>query len=777
MRKLLKKIGLLFLVAVVGAVPVFGAATSPIAVSDLDYIRGALFNEGSYTYHSISVGERISSSVMRQGGPSAPNTDVYILTVAEPMMVNLDAVPYTKQYYTNLQISGPWFVDDRGAKQYRFIEALSIEDYKGYGNAHKSAYLDAGTYYFEITGYAYTSEEQVANYLTPVGYQLDVTGQAYLDETDQDTTESAPYFLNAAGESVSGQVGMNRYAASADGDYRLDTKDRLIIPAGVSRTIALEIENMSSNPLNQFKKEIVYTRNNEDKTALELRTLSENYTNQAAISVSVQSNGSYKILPGVVEKLNFKAEAGVDYNIDIMSALPSVYTVRYTATDAAANIPEPTTEPTTPEPTTPEPTTPEPTTPEPTTPEPTTPETENPEVNPDETSTAYDIYGCPAVRMPAYDGRIEREAYTLLYGGAFTNNRVTDGRRDGNGLKTIEKFDVKNKRIYGAFTVYGDTYASHIGAGVENVFAGTSVTTGNSYNGSVYVPSGTKVYKIVGLTDSTYYMILTTGNFYGMQGAEILYHENGILSDASKAALNTPQSIYFSFGDNYGGAENKMAIHYMSIEPYVDHISELIHENAADDMDVSEPDVDINTIEGIEPTLETASEWARNNLDAAIRAGFDTPSVTQVNFRDDITREAFCELAVSLYEKLGGPEVSTVNPFVDTVNPSVVKAYHAGIVGGIGNQQFGPDALLTREQLCVMIANALTAAGVSLSETQRFQKTYDDINEISSWAETQVRTMNGYGIMNGNLTSLNPKETVTNEMALLMVYNAYQAFR
>lgn len=64
-------------------------------------------------------------------------------------------------------------------------------------------------------------------------------------------------------------------------------------------------------------------------------------------------------------------------------------------------------------------------------------------------------------------------------------------------------------------------------------------------------------------------------------------------------------------------------------------------------------------------------------------------------------REQFCEVAVKLYEKFVKTQVDSVgnNPFHDTENKEVIKAYHLGIVKGTAKDKFSPNDLITREQL------------------------------------------------------------------------------
>ncbi len=61
-----------------------------------------------------------------------------------------------------------------------------------------------------------------------------------------------------------------------------------------------------------------------------------------------------------------------------------------------------------------------------------------------------------------------------------------------------------------------------------------------------------------------------------------------------------------------------------------------------------------------------------------------------------ITREEFCELAVLLYEKVTETAAAPVspNPFTDTTNSQILKAYALGITTGTSTTTFSPNTLI-----------------------------------------------------------------------------------
>lgn len=174
-------------------------------------------------------------------------------------------------------------------------------------------------------------------------------------------------------------------------------------------------------------------------------------------------------------------------------------------------------------------------------------------------------------------------------------------------------------------------------------------------------------------------------------------------------------------------------------------------------------------------TYPGASGWAVSELAKADADGFITDKIRD-DFGANITREEFCEIAVILYDRLGGNQtLETTNPFTDTSNPNIIKAYHAGIVGGVGNNLFAPERNLTRQELCVMIIRAMSASGIIFGDEgiYTFQKAYSDDEQIASWAYLAVKIMNDFTIMNGSGDQLLPLASLTREQAVIMLERAY----
>lgn len=99
----------------------------------------------------------------------------------------------------------------------------------------------------------------------------------------------------------------------------------------------------------------------------------------------------------------------------------------------------------------------------------------------------------------------------------------------------------------------------------------------------------------------------------------------------------------------------------------------------------------------------TQSAWAEKELIEAYNYSL-TYTMVMKSFQNPITRQEFCTIAVKLHEKLSGNKaVVSSNPFNDTADPEILKAYNLKIVKGTSVGTFSPLNKITRQEICVMI--------------------------------------------------------------------------
>ena len=172
-----------------------------------------------------------------------------------------------------------------------------------------------------------------------------------------------------------------------------------------------------------------------------------------------------------------------------------------------------------------------------------------------------------------------------------------------------------------------------------------------------------------------------------------------------------------------------------------------------------------------------ASDWAKEELARADELGLIPDCLEGEDLTQDITRAEFAAVAVKVYEALSGTAAlpNTVNPFTDTSDIEVLKAYNLGITNGTSATEFSPDALLNREQAATMLTRTFKRAtmnGWTLQSDGQFALTYTkpaafaDDKDISDWAKDSVYFMAANGIVGGvGNNKFAPKNVTTEEQA------------
>lgn len=108
-----------------------------------------------------------------------------------------------------------------------------------------------------------------------------------------------------------------------------------------------------------------------------------------------------------------------------------------------------------------------------------------------------------------------------------------------------------------------------------------------------------------------------------------------------------------------------------------------------------------------------------------------------------------------LYNLVGKPEVDEEATFADMNEAptwsvdAIAWAQDTGVVAGMGENQFAPNAKVTREQFAQMMYNYAKYKKYDLTKTGDLSKFPDD-GSVSDWAETAMSWANGNGLINGH---------------------------
>ena len=180
------------------------------------------------------------------------------------------------------------------------------------------------------------------------------------------------------------------------------------------------------------------------------------------------------------------------------------------------------------------------------------------------------------------------------------------------------------------------------------------------------------------------------------------------------------------------------------------------------------------------PTWSSASTWALDELAKANERGLIPETFDKKDYTKSIDRKDFAAVAVKLYEAITNTvtEKVTENPFTDTTDDYVLKAFKLGITQGTSANTFSPDSQITREQMATMLTRALDKAGIATKVNLDEVTTFADDVDMSNWARESVYFMSHNEIIKGiGDNKFGAKNNSTLEQSILIASRSVDTFK
>ena len=149
--------------------------------------------------------------------------------------------------------------------------------------------------------------------------------------------------------------------------------------------------------------------------------------------------------------------------------------------------------------------------------------------------------------------------------------------------------------------------------------------------------------------------------------------------------------------------------------------------------------------------LSNVDDWAKEEMAKAEENGLIPETFAKKDATKAISRLDFAAVAVKLYETISGKKAEPVanNPFTDTNDTYVLKAYALGITLGTSETTFTPNSEITREQMATMLTRALNKAGIDTKVDLENATKFADDSDLNDWGRESVYFMAGKEIIKG----------------------------
>lgn len=171
--------------------------------------------------------------------------------------------------------------------------------------------------------------------------------------------------------------------------------------------------------------------------------------------------------------------------------------------------------------------------------------------------------------------------------------------------------------------------------------------------------------------------------------------------------------------------------------------------------------------------MPAVGHWARPGLELAVEYGILNGAGGKIMPFSNVTR---AQMAAIINKVMGATITADISAYTD-VNPNawyytdMAKAVHLGIFNGSGGK-LSPNANITREQVCVVLANALNLPTVEQSTLEKFS----DGKSVNLWAKDAMAAMVASGYMNGKNGWLKPQDSLTRAELAAIMNNMVQTY-
>lgn len=185
------------------------------------------------------------------------------------------------------------------------------------------------------------------------------------------------------------------------------------------------------------------------------------------------------------------------------------------------------------------------------------------------------------------------------------------------------------------------------------------------------------------------------------------------------------------------------------------------------------------TTTGAEKFTDLTGHWAAAEIGTAVKLGIASGmsptqfapdlNITRAQFATLLTRALGIKNSTSLQSRFS--DVTADAWYYNAVN----SAAEAGLVSGYSPTSFGPNDLITREQMAVMIRNALAYKNKQVNCSTSVLDKFQDREQISSWAIPGVSTAVDQGIITGRSpNTIAPRQHATRAEGTAMILRMYK---
>ncbi len=151
------------------------------------------------------------------------------------------------------------------------------------------------------------------------------------------------------------------------------------------------------------------------------------------------------------------------------------------------------------------------------------------------------------------------------------------------------------------------------------------------------------------------------------------------------------------------------------------------------------------------------------------------PDITVYNHGETINRGQIAQSLYNMYGEVGGMSSSHVFSDQGDYSKAIAWCHGNGLMNGQSDSYFATEQPLTREQFALILQKTADFLGKPTGDGTIFAiSPYEDVDDISPWAQSAVMWAVFYRLMEGNNGKLNPSGNVTRTEVAVMLYQFHR---
>ena len=171
--------------------------------------------------------------------------------------------------------------------------------------------------------------------------------------------------------------------------------------------------------------------------------------------------------------------------------------------------------------------------------------------------------------------------------------------------------------------------------------------------------------------------------------------------------------------------------------------------------------------------VESVNAWAGKQIQVAAAKGIiEGKGEGSFDPKAQVTRAEFAKMLVKALEL---ESTTAKNEFSDVADNSWAAEYVAaasslGIINGVGNGKFDPNAEITRAQMAAMISRALKLTKTTEASDDSVLNTFTDADAIPASLKSDISVAVNEGLIIGSNGKFNPNGSATRAEAAVVIY-------